>query len=91
MILLWRESENQLIVNGKTEHRRGYYDEFYGQVIELVKIFNHNAVKWLDIGCGPGKMGSVAYENVEIMRNCGFRVVEILWLSNMQVGIWRIK
>ncbi len=45
-----------------------YYDEFYEQVIELVKIFNHNAVRWLDIGCGTGKMGSIAFENLELER-----------------------
>ena len=27
-------------------------------------------------------------ENMELVRNCGFKAVEILWLSNMQVGIW---
>ncbi len=43
-----------------------FYELFYEQVIELVKIFNHNAVKWLDIGCGTGKMGSVAFENMDI-------------------------
>lgn len=43
-----------------------YYDEFYEQVIDLVKILNHNAVRWLDIGCGTGKMGSVAFKNIEI-------------------------
>lgn len=45
-----------------------YYDEFYKQVIELVKVYNHSAVRWLDIGCGTGKMGSVAFENVETKR-----------------------
>ena len=30
-------------------------------------------------------------ENMELMRNCGFKAVEILWLSNMQVGLWGIK
>lgn len=35
-----------------------YYDEFYKQVIELVKTFQISAVKWLDIGCGTRKMGS---------------------------------
>lgn len=25
------------------------------------------------------------------MQNCGFKAVEILWLSNMQVGLWGIK
>lgn len=43
-----------------------YYDDFYEQVIGLVKTFNYSAIKWLDIGCGTGKMGSVAFENVEI-------------------------
>ena len=43
-----------------------YYDDFYEQVIELVKTFNYSAIKWLDIGCGTGKMGSVAFENIEI-------------------------
>ena len=43
-----------------------FYELFYEQIIELVKIFNHNAVKWLDIGCGTGKMGSVAFENIDI-------------------------
>lgn len=45
-----------------------YYDEFYEQVIELVKLFDYNAVRWLDIGCGTGKMGSVAFENLELER-----------------------
>ena len=39
---------------------------FYEQVIELVKIFNHNAVKWLDIGCGTGKMGSVVITAIQV-------------------------
>lgn len=43
-----------------------YYDDFYKQVIGLVKIMKPNPVTWLDIGCGTGKMGSVAFENIEI-------------------------
>lgn len=43
-----------------------YYDQFYEQVIELVKIFRKSAIRWLDIGCGTGKMGSVAFENVNL-------------------------
>lgn len=43
-----------------------FYELFYEQVIELVKIFNRNAVKWLDIGCGTGKMGNVAFESIDI-------------------------
>lgn len=30
-------------------------------------------------------------EHIELMKKCGFRAVEILWLSNMQVGLWGIK
>lgn len=45
-----------------------YYDEFYEQVIDLIKILKDNAVTWLDIGCGTGKMGSVAFKNIEIER-----------------------
>lgn len=45
-----------------------YYDELYEQVIELVKLFNHKTVRWLDIGCGTGKMGSIAFENIELER-----------------------
>lgn len=43
-----------------------YYDEFYKQVIDLVKIFQNSEVRWLDIGCGTGKMGSFAFENIEL-------------------------
>lgn len=59
---------------GSTEYDRKikqtlpYYDELYEQVIELVKLFNYNTVRWLDIGCGTGKMGSIAFENLELER-----------------------
>lgn len=43
-----------------------YYDEFYQQVIGLVKTFPYSSATWLDIGCGTGKMGSVAFENMEL-------------------------
>ena len=29
-------------------------------------------------------------ENMKLMKNCGFKIVEILWLSNMHVGLWGI-
>lgn len=52
--------------DSKIKQTLPYYDEFYEQVIELVKIFNFNTVRWLDIGCGTGKMGQVAFENLEL-------------------------
>ena len=30
-------------------------------------------------------------ENMALMEACGFKAVEILWLSNMQIGLWGIK
>lgn len=44
------------------------YDNFYEQVIELVKTYYHNTLAWLDVGCGTGKMASMAFENVKIQR-----------------------
>lgn len=54
--------------NRKIKQTLPYYDELYEQVIELVKLFNYNTVRWLDIGCGTGKMGSIAFENLELER-----------------------
>ena len=30
-------------------------------------------------------------ENRKLMRDCGFTTVELLWLSNMQAGVWGMK
>ena len=43
-----------------------FYDEFFDQIIELVNVLKASAVKWLDIGCGTGRMGSAALEGVEL-------------------------
>lgn len=43
-----------------------YYDEFYKQIIDLIELFQKSAVRWLDIGCGTGKMGSFAFKNIEL-------------------------
>ena len=50
----------------RSDYGRPYYEQFYKEIIELVKIFNHNRIRWLDVGCGTGKMASVAYENVDL-------------------------
>lgn len=57
---------NSTEYDSKIKQTLPYYDEFYEQVIELVKIFNFNTVRWLDIGCGTGKMGQVAFEKLEL-------------------------
>ena len=45
-----------------------YYEEFYKQVIDLVKVHKSEDVFWLDIGCGTGKMAEVAFPNIDIRR-----------------------
>lgn len=43
-----------------------YYEDFYKQVIDIVKIRFEKPVKWLDAGCGIGKMAKTAFENADI-------------------------
>ena len=47
----------------KTKQTLPFYEEYYTQTIELVKMACHSSVNWLDIGCGTGKMGSVVFDN----------------------------
>lgn len=43
-----------------------YYEEFYKQVIDIVKIYNPGALTWLDVGCGTGKMAREALKEMDI-------------------------
>uniref|UniRef100_UPI0025D42B2A hypothetical protein n=1 Tax=Thomasclavelia sp. TaxID=3025757 RepID=UPI0025D42B2A len=43
-----------------------YYQDFYIQTINLIKIYLNKPITWLDIGCGTGKMAEVAFKNTEI-------------------------
>lgn len=57
---------NSIEYDRKIKQTLPYYDEFYKQVIDLVEIFHLNTIRWLDIGCGTGKMGGVAFENLKL-------------------------
>lgn len=39
-----------------------YYEEFYKQIIDVVKCHFNNKISWLDVGCGTGKMAEVGLE-----------------------------
>lgn len=43
-----------------------YYEELYAQVCDVVNVYFHRSVKWLDIGCGTGKMEEIAFRSCEI-------------------------
>lgn len=45
-----------------------YYEDFYNQVIDVVKIQFDKPLRWLDVGCGTGKMAEAAFNNVNIDR-----------------------
>ena len=45
-----------------------YYEDFYKQVVDIVKIQFNRPLAWLDIGCGTGKMAEAALEAVDIDR-----------------------
>lgn len=36
-----------------------YYEEFYKQIIDVVKCHFDNKISWLDVGCGTGKMAEL--------------------------------
>lgn len=59
-----------------------YYDEFYEQIIELVRVYyDKRGLTWLDVGCGTGKMARVAFQNVELEKfvfcDCSYEMIEI--------------
>lgn len=39
-----------------------YYEEFYKQIIDVVKCKFDCSVSWLDVGCGTGKMAEAGLE-----------------------------
>ncbi len=43
-----------------------YYEEYFNQIIGIVNTNFHMPITWLDIGCGTGKMASMAVKNVQI-------------------------
>ena len=58
-----------------------YYDDFFEQIIELVDVCNYKTVKWLDVGCGTGKMAERALEKFKIEQfvccDCSEKMLEI--------------
>ncbi len=45
-----------------------FYDEFFRQTVELVRTVCGAPLRWLDVGCGTGRMGSAAFDALEIER-----------------------
>lgn len=43
-----------------------YYEDFYKQVVDIVKVRFDRPLAWLDIGCGTGKMAEAAFKDLDI-------------------------
>lgn len=43
-----------------------YYEDFYRQVVDIVKVQFDRPLAWLDIGCGTGKMAEAAFNALGI-------------------------
>lgn len=59
-----------------------YYEELYAQVVNVINAYFHRPVRWLDIGCGTGKMEESAFRSCEIeeMTACDIspKMIEII-------------
>ena len=43
-----------------------FYEEMFQQIVDIVKILNLQSLRWLDVGCGTGKMARAALDILEI-------------------------
>ena len=45
-----------------------FYEEMFQQVVDIVRILNLQSIRWLDVGCGIGKMARTALDNFDIQK-----------------------
>ncbi|MDE6853009.1 MAG: class I SAM-dependent methyltransferase [Lachnospiraceae bacterium] len=45
-----------------------FYEEMFQQVIDIVRTLNLQSLRWLDVGCGTGKMAGTALDNFDIQK-----------------------
>lgn len=45
-----------------------FYEEMIGQIIDIIKVLNLQLFKWLDVGCGTGKIARAVLDNFDIQK-----------------------
>ena len=45
-----------------------YYQDFYREIINLLKVYKTDNLSWMDVGCGTGKMAEAAFAGFDIKR-----------------------
>ena len=43
-----------------------FYEEMFQQIVDIISLLDLQSIKWLDVGCGTGKMARTALEIFEI-------------------------
>ncbi len=51
-----------------------FYEEMFRQVVDIVRILNLQSLRWLDVGCGTGKMARTVLDNFDIQKMVGIDV-----------------
>ncbi len=59
---------NSTEYNEKIKLSLPFYDEFFNQIIETVRVINPDVKSWLDVGCGTGNMAGKALESFDLDR-----------------------
>lgn len=54
--------------DGEISKTLPYYEHFYEQVTDIVKIQSSKPLTWLDVGCGTGKMAETAFKTLDIKK-----------------------
>lgn len=45
-----------------------FYEEMIQQIVDIIKVFNLQSFRWLDVGCGTGKMARAVLDNFDIQK-----------------------
>ena len=45
-----------------------FYEEMVQQIVDIVKLLNLQLLRWMDVGCGTGKMARTALDNFDIQK-----------------------
>lgn len=45
-----------------------FYEEMFQQVVDIVRILNLQSIRWLDVGCGTGRMARTVLDNFDIQK-----------------------
>ncbi len=45
-----------------------FYEEMIQQIVDIVRLLDLQSLRWLDVGCGTGKMARTALDNFDIQK-----------------------